>query len=130
MANGDYIVDFVSGGPKNYAYTTAQGAQACKIRGFSLNFNNAQLLNFDSMKDVVSTVQPQYPSTFKGRKRKREANESDVPPAKVIVTRNPGKINRVKYKNILYNREEKKAYRVVYDKRVVLKNLNTVPYGY
>ena len=57
----DYIVSFVSGGPKNYAYTTAKGKQTCKIRGFSLNYTNAQLLNFGSVNDMVANVRPDQP---------------------------------------------------------------------
>lgn len=34
----DYIVEFCSGGPKNYGYKTAHGKVECKVRGFSLNF--------------------------------------------------------------------------------------------
>jgi len=33
----DYIVEFVSGGPKNYGYRTKQGKVECKVRGFRLN---------------------------------------------------------------------------------------------
>ena len=35
--DGDYIVEFVSGGPKNYGYRTKQGKVECKVRGFRLN---------------------------------------------------------------------------------------------
>ena len=34
----DHIVEFCSGGPKNYGYKTAHGKVECKVRGFSLNF--------------------------------------------------------------------------------------------
>lgn len=42
----DYIIEFVSGGPKNYAFRTIQGEQICRIRGFSLNYQIAQILKF------------------------------------------------------------------------------------
>lgn len=45
----NYIIEFVSGGPKNYALRTIQGEQICRIRGFSLNYQNAQILNFHSI---------------------------------------------------------------------------------
>ena len=32
---GEHIVEFVSGGPKNYAYRTNNGKEVCKVRGFS-----------------------------------------------------------------------------------------------
>lgn len=47
----------MSGGPKNYALRTIQGEQICRIRGFSLNYQNAQILNFHSMLDIVTTDQ-------------------------------------------------------------------------
>ncbi|GBM91541.1 hypothetical protein AVEN_83468-1 [Araneus ventricosus] len=39
-----------SGGPKNYAYRTNDGATACKIRGFLLNFAISLILNYESVK--------------------------------------------------------------------------------
>ncbi|KAL4219797.1 hypothetical protein ACF0H5_020209 [Mactra antiquata] len=122
----DYIVEFVSGGPKNYAYTTAKGEQTCKIRGFSLNYMGSQLLNFESVRDIVGQVNPSKPLTYK----KRGLEDGDEPPSKIIVVTNPSKISRDKYNNVLYNRTENKQYRVVYDKRVILENYDTLPYGY
>ena len=126
LDNGDYIVEFVSGGPKNYAYTTFTGKQTCKIRGFSLNYTNSQLLNFGSVRDMVSNVQPENPNTYNKRKREDDKQPSD----NTIVVTNPSKISRDKYNNILYNRVEKKKYRVVYDKRIIIDDYDTVPYGY
>ena len=34
-----HIIQFVCGGPKNYAYKVNNGKKHCKIRGFTLNFN-------------------------------------------------------------------------------------------
>ena len=34
--DGDVITEFVSGGAKNYGYTTQQGKVVCKVRGFTL----------------------------------------------------------------------------------------------
>jgi hypothetical protein len=123
---GDHIVEFVSGGPKNYAYTTANAKQTCKIRGFSLNHANAQILNFDTIQEMVGYVDPSKPHTHK----KRKLDDSDLPPSKRIVLTNPTKICRDKYANLVFNRKEEKQYRVIYDKRTILKNLDTLPYGH
>ena len=50
---GDVITEFVSGGAKNYRYTTRAGKVACKVRGFTLNVRGSALLNFQTMKDNV-----------------------------------------------------------------------------
>ena len=51
--DGDVITEFVSGGAKNYGYTTRQGKVLCKVRGFTLNVRGAAVLNFQSMKDNI-----------------------------------------------------------------------------
>ena len=50
---GAYITQFLCGGPKNYAYKVNNGKTHCKIRGFTLNYTNSLVLNFDSLKDVI-----------------------------------------------------------------------------
>lgn len=131
LDSGDYITEFVSGGPKNYAYTTFKGKQTCKIRGFSLNYQNSKLLNFESVSDCVANIDPNHPQTHKSIKRKRtDTDDEEEPQAKIIATHNPSKITRDKYDHIIFNKSETKKYRVVYDKRVVLSNFDTVPFGY
>lgn len=127
--SGDYIAEFVSGGPKNYAYRTSGGKYVCKIKGFNLNFSNSKSLNFETVKEMVSNIDPQNPTTFS---RKRKSVEDLNPRAKqrVITTIIPSKICRNKETAIIYNKVEKKDYRVVYTKRVIKENLDTVPYGY
>ena len=44
----------MSGGPKNYAYKTNTNRETCKVRGFTLNYTNSQLINFDSVKHIVA----------------------------------------------------------------------------
>jgi len=75
---------------------------------------------------MVANVKPDQPQTYK----KRKLDDDQQPPSKVIVLTNPSKILRDKYNNVLYNRREHKQYRVVYDKRVILDNFDTHPYGY
>jgi hypothetical protein len=108
LSRGEHIVEFVSGGPKNYAYRTNKNNETCKVRGFTLNYSNSQLINFKSVKNIVT--EPQKNSN--------------------IVITNPSKICRDKRKRKLYNREEKKSYQMVYTKRRKLDNYDTVPYGY
>ncbi|XP_052760046.1 uncharacterized protein LOC128202914 [Mya arenaria] len=42
LSEGEHIVEFVSGGLKNYAYKTNTNKETCKVRGFTLNQSNDQ----------------------------------------------------------------------------------------
>ena len=53
LSHGDYIVEFVSTGPKSYAYRTLHGKVCVKVKGFTLNFENAQRINFDTLRDLA-----------------------------------------------------------------------------
>ena len=56
--DGDTIVEFISGGPKNYAYKTDKGKTECKVRGFTLNVRGREKLNYTSMKEhILSTLE-------------------------------------------------------------------------
>ena len=60
---GDHIVQFCSGGPKNYGYMTARGKTECKVRGFSLNAEGQAHLNYQILRqntlDELRTPQAQ-----------------------------------------------------------------------
>lgn len=101
-----YMTSFVSAGPKFYSYKTSEGKHVCKVKGFSLNFKNSQIINFDSIKEIVHA------------------------PEKKLVTVNPSKISRNHNKAIIYNKIERKVCSVVCTKRVILDDLNTLPYGF
>jgi len=54
----EYISEFVSGGPNNYAYKilkakTSAKKTVCKVRGITLNYATSQLVNFESIKDMI-----------------------------------------------------------------------------
>ena len=99
------ITTFVSGGAKNYAYELTDGTSVCKIRGFTLNHRNSLELNLDTLRTLVTTGEQTGP-----------------------VISNPHKISRKN--NRLYSKAESKAYRIVYDKRILCDNFNTLPFGY
>ena len=50
---GDPIIEFASGGAKNYGYETRGGKVECKVRGFLLNYKNKQILNFYTLRDNI-----------------------------------------------------------------------------
>lgn len=50
---GDTIVEFVSGGAKTYGYLTKKGKTECKVRGFTLNYETLQTLNYETMNNNI-----------------------------------------------------------------------------
>ena len=108
LEENDYITCFISGGPKNYAYRTNCGKETCKVRGFTLNYNNSQKINFAKMREMVLS-----PS--------RDGHVDII---------NPSKITRDKRKRKIFNQPEKKKYQIVYTKRVIQPDMDTLPYGY
>ena len=54
---GSYITEYVSNGPKNYAYRTGDGKQVVKVKGFTFNFVASQQLTFDVMKEMAISEQ-------------------------------------------------------------------------
>lgn len=53
LSEGDHLQEFLSGGPKNYAYQTALGKEVIKIKGICLHSKNREVLHFDSIRQVV-----------------------------------------------------------------------------
>jgi hypothetical protein len=108
LDRGEHIIKFVSGGPNNYAYRTNTGKETCKVRGSTLNYTSSKLINFNSVRTLVTD--PKSTST--------------------ITVNNPNKICRDKRKRKLVNQSEDKTYQMVYTKRRRVGNFDTVPYGY
>ena len=111
---GDTITEFVSGGPKNYGYTTAAGKLCCKVRGFTLNVRGSRQLNYDIMKrNVLAEIDDPLD----------EPRTTDVVNPHFF-TRNPA-TKRIKVI------PRTKRYALVFDKRVLKPaTYQTLPYGY
>ena len=104
-----FIEEFVSCGPKNYAYRLNTGQVVCKIRGFSLTYANSQVLNFESMKRSLQAW--------------KDCDDSAVVTVKTEIRRDPKTVEIV-------NKEVTKRYGVVYDKRVVCSDFTSIPFGF
>ena len=112
--DGEPITAFVSGGPKNYAYRLASGQTTCKIRGFTLGSGNAQLLNFETMEQMVLGDGLREGSTVEA------LNPFNVRSDRSGALRSTGGAVGAK-----------KIYRLVYDKRVVQPDgKSTLPFGW
>ena len=109
--NGDYITTFISGGPKNYAYVTNKGKSETKIRGITLNYATTKKINPSVMRSLV------------------HLHVNCHTEAKVVVDI-PFKITRDKEEKNIVTKKMKKDYRIVYNKRVIKENYETLPYGY
>ena len=107
IKNDNYINEFVSAGPKNYGYLLNNGKSTCKIKGFAVNFIASQQLNFQSMSELVKNINDEEKISVEQNKFIRDKNEWTI-------------------------RTEvmKKQYRQVYDKRILLSNFETLPFGF
>ena len=112
----EYVSEFVSGGPKNYAYKvidteTGRTATVCKVRGITLNYSAKQLVNFDVIRDMIlGTGEPTVTvHTEKKFKRKRKGEGGTV----AIVTE-----------------PEDKSYKISFFKRRRLADHSKFPFGY
>ena len=109
-APGNTILKFVTGGPKNYAYTLEKPnkkgqTSICKVRGITLNYKNMLDINFDTVSNMV--------------KNNREQGCIHVVDNNKICRSN----------GVLITRTETKDYRTVFDKRIIKDNVCTYPYG-
>jgi hypothetical protein len=104
---GDYIVEFFSGGPKNYGYKTKSGKVVQKHKGITLTANVLQQLTFDAARQMVLN---------------RTAGE--------VLQVDLRQIRRERHATALRTVELRKKYQFFYDKRVICENHFTLPYGH
>ncbi|KAG1651988.1 putative DNA polymerase [Nymphon striatum] len=102
---GDSIIEYVSGGPKNYAYNTLKGHSVVKVRGITLNHDNAKLVNLSTMKDLIENQQTHV----------------EIPDTKFVRSKKDFSIRTV---------ASSKKYQFTYTKRVLMPHFKTLPYGY
>lgn len=108
---GSYIIEFFSGGPKNYAFkvyspTTNKITTVCKVKGVTLNYKNSKLVNFDALKRIIC-----------------EENNAEIELEDNKILRSSS--------NVVYNIKRKKVYRMCYTKRMRLDDgVSTCAWGY
>jgi hypothetical protein len=140
----DYIVEFVSGGPKNYGYVTKKGKTVIKVKGFTLDSTNSEAFTFEKIKEVVlSGVGNNEDNHLKKKRRKMlqrtdffEQHVQNAEDASAIATNqgisvyNPVRISRTRAWDIV-QKAEQKLYTFDFDKRVIdPETYDTFPYGY
>ncbi|KAK7588176.1 hypothetical protein V9T40_005421 [Parthenolecanium corni] len=103
--NGDYITKWLATGPKSYHYVTKKGKITTKVKGFTLHHKNAQIINGDTLEQMI-----------------------DAEIASVSVTNN--EITRDPTTKQLVNKELTKTLSFEFDKRILQTDYDTRPYGY
>jgi hypothetical protein len=108
--SGSFKDEFVSGGPKNYAFSvicpsTGKRTTKCKVEGITLNYESSKVVNFTSLKNMIL---------------------EDAPPVHV---HNAKKI-KTKHGGVVVSELETKEYNVVFKKRRITDNFDSLPYGY
>ena len=107
IEDGHHITEFVSGGPKNYAYEVSSGRRVWKIKGITQNFKTDAKINYAVIKSMVT-------------------DKNAV--GKVIL--HDTMIKRNKKLTQLQTVPSTKSYGILYDKGIVDENLKTHPYGH
>jgi hypothetical protein len=148
--DGHSITSFVSGGPKNYGYILDSGKTVCKIKGFTLNYENCQILNLPNMLSMINkglrgtldVAHNSLTSTSTSYCNKLLSTLSDddmkiarrVEKAGTALVVNEHKITIDKNEKRMLSKHMEKQYSFTYNKRVVnVVDDNTIdsrPYGY
>jgi hypothetical protein len=105
-----YIDEFASVGPKNYAFSvlcpsTGKRTYKCKVKGITLNYDSSKVVNFATLKSMII--------------------ENSEP----VHLHNPKKIIR-KHGCVVATKPESKEYKVVFKKRRLIGEFDSVPCGY
>ena len=122
LGSNQFISRFVSSGPKSYAFLTNDGDKTTKLKGFTLNYEVSQLLNFDSICKLV---------LFWADPDNNPLSDEDVGDEQPHVAVPYSKIRRNKYEFKLFNRDEIKRFKVTYSKRRLIPGTyDTQPFGF
>ena len=111
---GDHIVEFVSGGAKNYGYQTHRGKTCCKVRGFTLNLRGQEVLNYNFLRQLIL----------------HELHDPQEGPRTLPVVK-PNHFRRDTRTKAIGLVRQVKNYSLVFDKRVIdPTTFSSFPYGY
>ncbi len=109
--DGDFITEFCASGPKSYGFQTSKGKVCMKAKGITLNAKNSQAIRLETLIRLVDSYVTSHDST------------------KYILAHTEN-IVRDKKTLTLHNKSVVKRFKVVYNKRRLLPDFTTLPYGY
>ena len=122
--DGEHIVEFVSGGAKNYGYKTSGDKFECKVRGFTLNVRGREKLNYGSMKQYILNIL----AALQSREEEEDEQEEEED---YIAVHYPNHFHRNQTDKTMNMTPLTKKYRMVFDKRVVDPcTYHSYPFGY
>lgn len=148
LDENEVIDEFVSGGPKIYAYKTSKGKTVVKIKGFQLNVRNSEAFSFENLKRVILS---QFEKNFDndiGRMRFVKNSLKDarqklyddfhglVPNASSVIATDDAisvfDASRIRrdFAWSLLSTSEQKMYSFQFDKRIILEDFSCVPFGF
>ncbi|XP_067296541.1 uncharacterized protein [Pseudorasbora parva] len=107
----DFITEFCSSGPKSYGFRTCKGTVCMKAKGITLNAKNSQTIRLESLIGLVDS----YVTS---------------PNSGEYILAQTENIVRNKKTLTLHNKSVVKRFKVVYNKRRLLPDYTTLPYGY
>lgn len=102
---GTFIKSFISTGPKSYSYKLSNGETCIKIKGITLNYQTSEVLNYKAMRNVLLTN-------------------------KQIKTPLRTQFKRDRLRGRIFNASEDKTFKVVFTKRALQPNFDSLPFGY
>ncbi len=115
IPHGTRITEFVCTGSKSYSYKLSNGEKVLKFKGFSLNSFAEKIRNLESMKFMV--------------KESLLAREDEKASPSISIVSSV--IRRNKHSLSLKTQESfRKTYQFTVDKRRVLDDFSTLPFGY
>ena len=102
----EHIVEFISAGPKNYGYMTNKDKKVTKIKGFTLTAIATEQLNYDKMCKLIQDQNNAHLNVQQLKFKRRKIDWS------------------------ISTEDSIKKYKQVFDKRILLNDLKSIPYGY
>ena len=106
LAPGKHITRFSAIAPKSYAYRCNDETEICKFKGITLNFLNSQRINFQAVTDLLYG----------------EVESISLQPQTQFA--------RQKYEGVIFNVDLVKSVKPTFNKRRILPNFDTLPFGY
>jgi len=106
LGQDDHIVKWCSTGPKSYAYRTAKGKRVLKVKGWCLHHSNAEKITADAMEQLID----------------REITGVTTVDTEIVRDK--------RTKQLLTKTNCCKTFSFSFDKRVIVDNYDTVPYGF